>query len=285
VVDDCVGSAPPARQPTVAVGSGGGGPRDDARGGLFADRRRASSTRGPGRTTPSPHPPFRVRTRGPGGTLSALEVTRDGDPADRTVDAILAKTTGKRSVVRGRDRDGNEDLTAATVRTRAGSDRTRIGRQPTATAARTSDRQRRGSPVTPDIAALRRCLGGSERPERTAVDGDPGGAPRPEPTAGSQPNRRPGRTDRQQFGGPAAGGDRRRHASRWRSASRETALRCCWSALSRARTSPTRVSPRYQPRSVRPTGNRSGVAGGRGVENPCGRRSRTRETQRSPTSG
>jgi len=25
--------------------------------------------------------------------------------------------------------------------------------------------------VTPDIAALRRCLGGSERPERTAVDG------------------------------------------------------------------------------------------------------------------
>jgi len=30
-----------------------------------------------------------------GGTLSALEVTRDGDPADRTVDAILAKTTGK----------------------------------------------------------------------------------------------------------------------------------------------------------------------------------------------
>jgi len=51
-----------------------------------------------------------------GGTLSALEVTRDGDPADRTVDAILAKTTGKRSVVRGSDRDGNEDLTAATVR-------------------------------------------------------------------------------------------------------------------------------------------------------------------------
>jgi len=36
---------------------GGGGPRDDARGGLFADRRRASCRRGPGRTTPSPHPP------------------------------------------------------------------------------------------------------------------------------------------------------------------------------------------------------------------------------------
>jgi len=155
-----------------------------------------------------------------------------------------------------------------TVRTRAGYRPGRgSGRQPSfgPPLGRAID-SAGGSPVTPDIAALRRCLGGSERPERTAVDrGSPVGLRRPEPTAGPQPNRRPRRTDRQQFGGPAAGGDRRRHASRWRSASSRNGLRCCWSALSPARTPPTRVSPRL-PTPICPSdGNRSGVAGGRGV--------------------
>jgi len=96
---------------------GGGGPRDDARGGLVrGPTPSVVSTRDLDERLRRRILPLRVRTRGPGGTLSALEVTRDGDPADRTVDAILAKTTGKRSVVRGSDRDGNEDLTAATVR-------------------------------------------------------------------------------------------------------------------------------------------------------------------------
>ncbi|GAB7010193.1 DUF7269 family protein [Halorubrum trueperi] len=47
-----------------------------------------------------------------GGTLSAWGVTREGDPADRTVDAILAKTTGERSVARDSDRDPNADRDA-----------------------------------------------------------------------------------------------------------------------------------------------------------------------------
>ncbi|WP_418284109.1 DUF7269 family protein [Halorubrum sp. DTA46] len=45
-----------------------------------------------------------------------LSGTRSGDPADRTVDAILAKTTGERSVVRDGERAGDEGLNTATVR-------------------------------------------------------------------------------------------------------------------------------------------------------------------------
>lgn len=52
----------------------------------------------------------------PSDALSAWGVTRDGDTADRTVDAILAKTTGERSVVGDSDRAGGEDPNAATVR-------------------------------------------------------------------------------------------------------------------------------------------------------------------------
>lgn len=47
-----------------------------------------------------------------GGTLSSLGVTDDGDPADRTVDAVLAKATGERSVVRDGDRAGNANRDA-----------------------------------------------------------------------------------------------------------------------------------------------------------------------------
>lgn len=41
---------------------------------------------------------------------------RSGDPADRTVDAILAKTTGERSVARDSDRAGGEDVAEDTDR-------------------------------------------------------------------------------------------------------------------------------------------------------------------------
>ncbi|MFO8116222.1 MAG: hypothetical protein R6U01_12850 [Halorubrum sp.] len=43
------------------------------------------------------------------GALSALGGARDGDTADRTVDAILAKATGERSVTRDSDRAGDAD--------------------------------------------------------------------------------------------------------------------------------------------------------------------------------
>lgn len=47
-----------------------------------------------------------------GGIRSARGLTRDGDPVDRTVDAILAKTTGERSTARDGDRAEREDPNA-----------------------------------------------------------------------------------------------------------------------------------------------------------------------------
>ncbi|WP_235271508.1 hypothetical protein [Halorubrum saccharovorum] len=51
-----------------------------------------------------------------GGTRSGWGVARGGEPADRTVDAILAKTPGERSAVRDSDRAEDESLNGATVR-------------------------------------------------------------------------------------------------------------------------------------------------------------------------
>jgi len=70
------------------------------------------------------------------GTRSAWGATRDGDPADRTVDAILAKTTGERSMGRDRGQAGDEDLNAAAVQnsdqdTDRASDRRSDGRSTT----------------------------------------------------------------------------------------------------------------------------------------------------------
>ena len=47
------------------------------------------------------------------GVLSGI---RSGDPADRTVDAVLAKTTGERSVVRDSYQPEDEELNATTAR-------------------------------------------------------------------------------------------------------------------------------------------------------------------------
>ncbi|MDZ5812771.1 DUF58 domain-containing protein [Halorubrum sp. AD140] len=52
----------------------------------------------------------------PSGTLPASGVASDGDPADRTVDAILAKATGERSAVPDSDRAGDEGLNGVSGR-------------------------------------------------------------------------------------------------------------------------------------------------------------------------
>lgn len=79
-----------------------------------------------------------------GGGLSTRRVTRDGDPADQIVDAILAKTTGERSVVRDSPRAGDEDQNAATVRnSNRGTDR-----NPDRDTDRASDRHSDGRSTT-----------------------------------------------------------------------------------------------------------------------------------------
>ena len=80
-------------------------------------------------------------------TLSAGRGIRDGDPADRTVNAIVAKTTGEGSTVRDGDQGAVEDQSTASVRnsnqhgtrgTDRNSDRT-ANTDPEAETDRTSD--------------------------------------------------------------------------------------------------------------------------------------------------
>ncbi|MFW6316916.1 MAG: DUF7269 family protein [Halorubrum sp.] len=64
------------------------------------------------------------------GTRSALRGARDGDTVDRSVDAVIAKSSGERSAVRDSGRAGNEDPDADSNTDRE-SDRRSDGRSTT----------------------------------------------------------------------------------------------------------------------------------------------------------
>jgi len=226
---------------------GGGGPRDDARGGLFADRRRASSTRGPGRTTPSPHPPSPRPDAGSWAVPSPLWRL----PVTAIRPIVPLTPSWRRRPARDRwsggDRDGNEDLTAATVRNSGrGTDRD-ADRDANRASDRRSD-ERSTAQEEPSDARYRRSPSLSRwfrasRTNRSRRGSRWGSAARTDGGATAEPASETNRPSAVRWTGRWRGSPPSRF-SRWRSASSRNGLRCCWSALSPARTSPTRVSPR-----------------------------------------